>query len=149
MTLLRQQIPFQAVSSYDRGGVTVISLRGELDVCHSSDLQAYFSDMKLQTSPRCVADLTDLAYIDCACLTVLAWLSQDITSQGGSFALAGPHGAVHRILTVTGMLAWFDVYASVEEAITRTDPRRSSRAPAQGRPGGMPRDGSRPSRPGC
>jgi len=120
MTLSRQQVPLVSVSSRDHDGVTVVSLQGELDFCGSSVLQAYFSDMRRQTGLRSVADLTGLAFIDCACLTVLVRLCQDIRSQGGGFALAGPHGAVHRILAVTGMLTWFDVHATVDEAVRRT-----------------------------
>jgi anti-anti-sigma factor len=129
MTLLRQQIPLLPMSSRDHDGVTVVSLRGELDVCGSSALQAYFSDMRHQTRLGTVADLTGLAYIDCACLTVLVRLCQDIRSQGGSFALAGPHGAVHRILTVTGLLTWFDVHDTVEEAVSRAGTQRPSGDP--------------------
>ena len=126
MTLLRQQAPFLSVSSRDHDGVTVVSLQGELDFCGSSALQAYFSGMRRQPRLRSVADLTGLAYIDCACLTVLVWLCQDIRSQGGSFALAGPSGAVHRILAVTGLLTWFDVHDTVDEAVSRTGTQRSS-----------------------
>jgi anti-anti-sigma regulatory factor len=40
---------------------------------------------------------------------VLVRHCKDARSQRGSFALAGPYGAVHRILAVTGLLTWFDV----------------------------------------
>ena len=86
--------------------MTVVSLRGELDIYDSSDLQAYLSDLRRQTRPRSVADLTGLAFIDSACLTVLVRHCKDTRSQGGSFALAGPRGAVHKILAVTGLLTW-------------------------------------------
>jgi anti-anti-sigma factor len=125
MTFPRLQVLFLSVSSPDHHGVTVVSLQGELDFCVSSALQTYFSDMRPQTELRTVADLTGLAYIDCACLTVLVQLCQDIRSQGGSFALAGAAGVVHRILAVTGLLTWFDVYDTVEEAVRRTGTQRS------------------------
>jgi anti-anti-sigma factor len=64
--------------------VTVVSLRGELDFCGLPALQAYLSDTGQQTQPRSVADLTGLAFVDCACLTVLVRHCQDIRSQGGS-----------------------------------------------------------------
>jgi anti-anti-sigma factor len=124
-TSLRQQVPLSQLSSRDHDGITVVSLRGELDFCGSSALQAYLSDIRRQTRPRNVADLTGLAFIDCACLTVLVLHCRDSRSQGGSFALAGPHGAVHRILAVTGLLAWFDVYDTVEEAVCCTGTQRS------------------------
>jgi hypothetical protein len=56
---------------------------------------------------------------------VLVRHCKDTRSQGGSFALAGPHDAVHRILALTGLLTWFDVHDTVEEAISRTAIQRS------------------------
>jgi anti-anti-sigma factor len=129
-TLLRRPVPLPSLSSRDHSGVTVVSPRGELDFRGSSALQAYLSDIRRKTRPRSVADLTGLAFIDCACLTVLVRHCKDTTSQGGSFALAGPHGTVHRILAVTGLLTWFDVHDTVEEAISRTGTQRSPALPA-------------------
>jgi anti-anti-sigma factor len=118
-TSLCEQVPLPSLSSRDRDGITVVSLRGELDICGSPALQAYLSDLRRQTRPRIIADLTGLAFIDCACLTVLVRHCQDTRSRRGSFALAGPHGAVHRILDLTGLLTWFEVYDTVEEAVRR------------------------------
>lgn len=129
-TSLRQQVPLPSMASRDRDGVTVVSLRGELDFCGSSALQAYLNGIRRQTPPRSVADLTGLAFIDCACLRVLVRHCKEIRSQGGSFALAGPHGAVHRILEVTGLLTWFDVHDTVEEAVRRAGTQRSPGLPA-------------------
>ena len=127
-TPLGQQVPLPSLSSRDRDGVTVVSLRGELDFTGSAALQAYLSDIRKQTRPRTVADLTALAYIDCACLSVLARHCTDSKSQGGSFALDGPHGALHRILALTGLLAWFDVHHIAEETADGAGPPLSSPA---------------------
>jgi anti-anti-sigma factor len=116
---VHHQIPLFSLSSREHDGVTVLTLRGELDFCGLPALQAYLSETGLQTQPRSIADLTGLAFVDCACLTVLARHCQDIRSQGGSYTLAGPHGPVHRILAVTGLQAWFDVQETVEEAVSR------------------------------
>lgn len=129
-TLLRHQVPLLSLSSRDHDGVTVVSLRGELDFCGSPALQAHLSDTGQQTQPRGVADLTGLAFVDCACLTVLARHCQDIRSQGGSFTLAGPHGLVRQILAVTGLLTWFDVHDTVEEAISHSGTQRSPVVPS-------------------
>ncbi len=116
----RPQVPLLSLSSRDHDGVTVVTLRGELDFCGSPALQAYLSDVGQQTQPRSVADLTGLAFMDCACLAVLVRHCQDVRSQGGSFTLAGPHGLVHQILAVTGLLTWFDVNDTVREAVSRS-----------------------------
>ena len=127
---LHHQIPLPSLSSRDRDGVAVVSLSGELDFCGSSALQAYLSDIRRRNRPRSVADLTGLAFIDSACLSVLVRHCMDSREQGGSFALAGPRGAVCRILAVNGLLTWFDVHDTVEEAVSRTGPAESRRQPA-------------------
>lgn len=106
---LRQRVALAAVSACGRDGVIVVSLRGELDVVSSSALQTYLSDIQWPEQARCIVDLTDLAFIDCACLCVLVRHCEEIRARGGSFALAGPHGSVLRLLSVTGLLTWFDV----------------------------------------
>jgi anti-anti-sigma factor len=115
---MRHEVPLLSLSSRDHDGVTVVTLRGELDFCGSPALQAHLSRTGQQTQPRSVADLTGLAFLDCACLTVLARHCQDIRSQGGSFTLAGSHGLVHQMLAITGLLTWFDVHDTVQEAVS-------------------------------
>lgn len=120
-----------------RGHVAVVSLRGELDFLGASVLQAYLSGIRWQAWARSVADLTGLAFIDYASLSVLVRHCKEIRDQGGSFALAGPQPAVLRSLSVTGLLTWFEVHDTVEEAVAGTDTRRSSvlrAAPVRPRP---------------
>jgi anti-sigma B factor antagonist len=114
---IRQRIPLPQLTAQDRGGVTVVSLRGELDFLSVPVLQANLSDIRHQRQARSVADLSGLAFIDCACLSVLALHDNETQAQGGSFALAGPQGAVRRILSVTGLLTWFEVHDTVGQAI--------------------------------
>jgi len=113
------------LSITDRGGVAVVTLRGELDLLGASVLQAYLSSIRWQARARSVADLTDLAFIDCACLSVLVRHCKEIRGQGGSFALAGPQAAVLRILAVTGLLTWFEVHDTVQEAAAGAGTQRS------------------------
>jgi anti-anti-sigma factor len=101
-----------------------VSLRGELDISSASVLQTYLSDIRWQAPARAVADLTDLAFIDCVCLGVLVRHCIEMRRQNGSFALAGPRPAVRRILALTGLLTWFEVHDTVEEAVG-AGPQRS------------------------
>jgi anti-sigma B factor antagonist len=116
--------PRPKLSIYHRDDVVVVSLRGELDLLGASVLQAHLSDIRCQGWPRSVADLAGLAFIDCACLGVLVRHCKEIRGRGGSFALAGPRPAVRRILSVTGLLSWFEVHATVEDAVTGTGTQR-------------------------
>lgn len=123
-----QRISLPQLSARDRGDVSVVSLRGELDFAAVSALRAYLSDIRWRGRPRCVADLTGLAFIGGACLGVLVRHGTEIRAQDGSFALAGPQGAVHRVLSVTGLLTWFEVHDTVGQAVAGA--RRSLVSPA-------------------
>jgi anti-anti-sigma factor len=113
------------LSASGHGDVTVLRLRGEPDLLGAVTLQAYLSDIRRQAPARCIVDLTGLAFIDCACLSVLVRHCKVTRRQGSSFALAAPQPAVLRILAVTGLLTWFEVHDTVREAVARAGTRRS------------------------
>jgi anti-anti-sigma factor len=119
---IRQRGPVPQLSARDRGGATVVSLRGELDFLGVPVLQANLSDIRHRGRTRSVVDLTGLAFIDCACLGVLARYCNETRAQGGPVALAGPQGAVRRLLSVTGLLTWFEVHETVGQAIAGRRP---------------------------
>jgi len=67
------------------------------------------------------------------------WLDIYFTNaQSVAMTLAGPHGLVHQILAVTGLLTWFDVDDTVEEAGSRAGTQSSPVLPAIA-PAGRPR----------
>ena len=68
----------------DRGGVAVVTLCGELDISGASVLQAYLSDIRRQAWAHSVADLTGLAFIDCACLGVLVRHCKEIRRRAAA-----------------------------------------------------------------
>ena len=114
----RDAAPLPPLSVDDRDGIAVVSLCGELDFSDVSALQACLTDIRWQAQEICVADLSGLAFLGCACLGVLVGHGKRVRGRGGSFALAGPQPAVLRVLSVTGLLTWFDVYDTVGAAIT-------------------------------
>jgi len=145
----------QQLSAYVRGDVAVVSLHGELDSLGACILRAHLSEIRRQAWARCVADLVGLAFIDSVCLGLLVRNCTQIRRQGGTFALAGPQVAVHRILSVTGLLSWFEVHDTVEEAIAGAagrQPAGPEAAPALGTlmtalPGAHQQDASAQERP--
>lgn len=106
---LRERVPLAEMAARERDGVIAVSLRGELDIVSVPVLQAYLSDIRWPEQASCVVDLTGLAFIDCACLGVLTRHCEEIRARGGSFSVAGPHGSVLRLLSLTGLLTWFEL----------------------------------------
>jgi hypothetical protein len=58
-------------------------------------------------------DLTNLAYMDCGALGVLAAVRERAQLAGGDVLLAGPRGAVAWMLLLTGRAREFSVFPSV------------------------------------
>ena len=110
--------------------VTVISLRGELDVRDAPALQACLAGIRWKGRPRSIVDLTLLDFIDCACLGVLARHARGIQAGGGTVELAGPHGTVSRILALTGLLAGLTIHDTAALAATSRRGHRSLIFPA-------------------
>ena len=57
--------------------------------------------------------------------------NREIQRQGGTFALAGPQAAVLRVLSVTGLLTWFEVHDTVYQAVASPGGLLSWPGPAQ------------------
>jgi anti-anti-sigma factor len=116
MVPILERAPLPPLPGGEHSGLTVVSLRGELDLNDAAALQAFLGGIRWRGRPRCVIDLAGLAFLDCECLGVLVQYARDIGAQGGTVDLAGPHGSVHRILSVTGVLTLFEVHGTVARA---------------------------------
>jgi anti-sigma B factor antagonist len=99
----------------DDGAYLVVTLRGELDIANASDLGAVLSEA-VARNPHVIADLSDLAFIDCASLGVLVRARTRARDAGGDLVLAGARGKVWRVLALPCLAGVFPVYASVDEA---------------------------------
>ena len=92
-------------------GCAVIALQGELDVSNTAE---FSSRLAAVTSRELwsIVDLTELAYIDCSALGVLTGAREQARLAGGDVLLAGPRGAVARLLLLTGQAEVFSVFPS-------------------------------------
>jgi anti-sigma B factor antagonist len=100
------------VSTRGYGGCVVLALRGELDVSDRADLSSRLTTV-VSCGPWVIVDLTYLAYLDCLSLAVLAGARKRAQLAGGDVLLAGPRGAVARLLLLTGWDRVFSVFPSV------------------------------------
>jgi anti-anti-sigma factor len=103
------------ISTRGYADCVVLALRGDLDISDRAELSS-----RLAAAVSCglwvIADLADLAYIDCCSLWVLAGAREQAQLAGGDVLLAGPRGAVARLLMLTGRAGDFSVFPSVGAA---------------------------------
>jgi anti-sigma B factor antagonist len=99
----------------DYAGCAVLALRGELDLSDRTELSSRLA-AAVSCGPWVIADLAELAYIDCSSLGVLVGAREQAQLAGGDVALAGPRGMVARMLLLTGRAEEFAVFPSVSVA---------------------------------
>jgi anti-sigma B factor antagonist len=100
------------VSTRDYAGCAVLALRGDLDISDRAELSSRLAAV-VSCRPWVIVDLTNLAYIDSGSLGVLASARERAQLAGGDALLAGPRGAVARMLLLTGRAGEFSVFPSV------------------------------------
>ena len=103
------------VSSSRCAGHVVVTLRGEQDFCDSGRLARSLSAAAAPGSPV-IVDLAGLAFTDCSGLGALAYARKIALQAGGDLLLAAPAGPVLHLLSLTGLIGWLPVFASVAEA---------------------------------
>jgi anti-sigma B factor antagonist len=115
------------------GGHLVAALHGELDITGTASVIDVLT-AAAAGNPRIVVDLAALEYIDCYALGALGRVRAQARHAGGDLLLSAPHGLVHRLLDLTGLIGVFAVHASVEEACGAPPalPSRSPPIPAPG-----------------
>jgi anti-sigma B factor antagonist len=92
-----------------------LALRGELDITDRAELSSRLAAV-VPDGPWLIVDLTNLAYMDCSSLGVLLGARERARLAGGDVLLAGPRGAVARVLLLTGRHRVFPVFPSLGAA---------------------------------
>jgi anti-sigma B factor antagonist len=96
----------------DYAGFAVLALRGELDITDRQVLSSWLADIA-SGEPWVIVDLAELEFIDCGSCWLLAGARDLVRRAGGDLLLAGPRGAVARILVLTGWAEVFSVFPAV------------------------------------
>ena len=110
----------------DGSDTLVFKLRGSLDLATAPTVRAALAEATDKGNHELIVDLTQLEFLDSTGLGVLIGAHRRAAEHGGSLRLVVTEGPISRLLNITGLIAVFAVYHSIEDA--RGDARRVSGA---------------------
>lgn len=125
-------------------GVTV-SPCGDIDPLTSPVLGGILSALCDGSGPDVVLDLASAAFMDAACLSVIATTAARVRAAGGSFAVRSPGRVGHRLLALTDLDHLVEPGTDERPGGARTRRQPVERARSRGAdtsPSTPPRDGS-------
>lgn len=105
------------MSTREFAGHGVVALRGELDVVDAPGVAFHLITAAAFYGPWVTVNLASLDFIDAAGLGVMVRVLRRARRSGGDLPLAAPQDLVRKVLTATGLIDVFSVYASVEGAL--------------------------------
>jgi anti-sigma B factor antagonist len=109
-----------AVITEHRGQRSVLRLQGELDASNRDRLRSAISSVLENHPPLLVVDLSGLAFIDCAGLSILVWAHKRLAECGHRLVVTGAKPAVQRLLRLTGLDTYLHVSSQRYPALVRT-----------------------------
>ncbi|HEV7180505.1 MAG TPA: STAS domain-containing protein [Candidatus Baltobacteraceae bacterium] len=105
------------IKTENHGELLIYRLRGSLDLATSPSVRAALMEAAGQGSHEIVVDLTKLEFLDSTGLGALIGAHRRALENGGKVRLAVGEGAIARLLNITGLLAVFPVYHTLEDAL--------------------------------
>ena len=85
-----------------RPGTATLLLHGEIDLAATGEVRARFDDAARTGATRVRADLSGVAFIDCAGLGLLMSCLRHLRGAGVEVTVAGRSPAVERLVRLTG-----------------------------------------------
>ena len=104
------------LKSFERDGVTVFQVGGEINISTSPELKKLFEK---QPSKKLIVDLEKVSYIDSSGLATLVEILKKIKSQGGTLGLAGMSEKVKSLFEITKLDKLFVISGNQQEAVSR------------------------------
>jgi anti-anti-sigma factor len=102
------------------GDITVVELRGDIDIFTSPSLSARLEALTAGQYPDLVLDLRSMVFIDCAGLGVLCRARNRTETRHGRLRLVTDSRRFRRILRTVGLAGVFELHPDLGTALTRT-----------------------------
>jgi anti-sigma B factor antagonist len=100
----------------DGGETVVLNVRGSMDIATSPTVRAAISEAIGGGANDLIVDLSRLDFLDSTGLGVLIGAHRRTAENNGSLRLVVREGPISRLLNITGLIAVFAVYHSLDDA---------------------------------
>ena len=104
------------VKSFEKEGVVVFQVNGEINISTSPELKKQFEKQPLK---KIVVDLEKVNYIDSSGLATLVEILKKTKMQGGALGLSGLSDKVKSLFEITKLDKLFMVLQTQDEAVNR------------------------------
>jgi anti-sigma B factor antagonist len=101
----------------ERGGHSVVCVRGEVDLATASQLRESLLDLTDRPEPRVIVDLEGVGFIDSTGIGVLVGGIKRARSQGGMLSLVCTQRRILKVLEITGLTRVFPVFDRIDDAL--------------------------------
>lgn len=105
-----------SLSAERRGGSTVVTIRGDLDIVTSPELDECLTEVG-QPGSRVILDLAAVDFLDTSGLAVIVGHWKKAEAGGGTLVLAGARYRYTKTLWITGLADKLTMYESLDEAL--------------------------------
>ena len=104
------------LSAESRGDSMVITVRGDLDIVTSPQLDEWLTQAQ-DTHKRIIIDLSGVDFLDTSALAVIVGHWKKVEAAGGMLALAGARYRYTKTLWITGLADRLTLYENVDQGI--------------------------------
>ena len=104
------------VKSFDKDGVKVFKIKGEIDIAGSPGLRSY---LEKNAAKKLVIDLSEVEYVDSSGLATLVEVLKKNKTQGGKLGLSGLSDKVRSLFEITKLDKLFLISPTQDEAVSR------------------------------
>lgn len=109
------------IKSEHGGDAMIYRLRGSLDFATAPSLRAALIEAANEGKHDIIVDLSHLEFLDSTGLGALIGAHRRALENGGRVRLIVADGTIQRLLTITGLMRTFAVYASLDAALNDRD----------------------------
>jgi anti-sigma B factor antagonist len=104
------------LSAESRGDTMIITIRGDLDIVNSPQLDEYLTRAEADHS-RIILDFSEVSFLDTSALAVIVGHWKEAEAAGGTLALAGARYRYTKTLWITGLADKLTLYDTVDEGL--------------------------------